>query len=54
MTDDIKDVYVFTKKIGSGNFGTVRLAHPKNNPNKVFAIKTIPRDKIEDELELLE
>lgn len=42
------------KLIGSGNFGTVRLAHPYSNPNKIFAIKSIPREKIEDELELLD
>lgn len=42
------------KLIGSGNFGTVRLASPHTNPQKIFAIKSIPREKIEDELELLE
>ena len=47
-------MYIFRKKIGSGNFGTVRLASPKTNPDKIFAVKTIPREKIEDELELLE
>jgi hypothetical protein len=36
--------------IGSGNFGTVRLAEPKSNPHKVVAIKSIPREKVEDEI----
>ena len=53
-TDNIKDIYKMGKLIGSGNFGTVRLASPHSNPHKVFAIKSIPREKIEDELELLE
>ena len=44
VVDDIKEVYVFIKKLGSGSFGTVRLAHPRNNPNKLFAIKSILRD----------
>ena len=54
VTDNIKDVYSFKKKIGAGNFGTVRLASPKTNPEKIFAVKTIPRERIEDDLELLE
>lgn len=54
MTDNIKDIYDIKKLIGSGNFGTVRLATPKSNPNKIFALKTIPREKIENEIDLLE
>ena len=38
------------KLIGSGNFGTVRLAAPISNPHKIVAVKSIPREKIEDEI----
>lgn len=53
-TDNIKDIYQLGKPIGSGNFGTVRLASPHSNPNKIFAIKSIPREKIEEDLDQLE
>ena len=35
------------KLLGSGTFGTVRLAYKTNNPEKKFAIKSILREKIE-------
>ena len=35
------------KVVGSGNFGTVRLATPNSNPTKMFAVKSIPRERIE-------
>jgi hypothetical protein len=35
------------KMIGSGNFGTVRLAAPLSNPHKIYAVKSIPREKID-------
>jgi serine/threonine protein kinase len=31
------------KIIGSGNFGTVRLANQISNPLKNYAVKSIPR-----------
>lgn len=43
-----------TKLLGSGNFGTVRLAYPRSNPNKVYAIKSIPRKKVDEEISMLE
>lgn len=52
--EDIKKVYKLTKVIGSGNFGTVRLASPWNNPHKVYAVKSIPREKVEEEISMLE
>ena len=39
------------EKLGSGNFGTVRLASRHGYPQMIFAIKSIPRkrvNKIED------
>jgi calcium-dependent protein kinase len=43
-----------TKLLGSGNFGTVRLASPRSNPKKVYAIKSIPREKVDEEISMLE
>lgn len=54
VKEDIRKVYKMSKIIGSGNFGTVRLAHPHSNPNKVFAVKSIPRDIIDKEIQMLE
>ena len=52
--DNIKSVYKMGKLIGSGNFGSVRLAYPYANPHKTFAIKSIAREKIDKELGMLE
>jgi calcium-dependent protein kinase len=52
--EDIKRVYKMTKLLGTGNFGTVRLASPWSNPKKVYAIKNIPREKVEEEISMLE
>jgi serine/threonine protein kinase len=52
--EDIRLVYDLHKVIGSGNFGTVRLASQPANPGKLYAIKSIPRDKIADEIQMLE
>ena len=43
-----------TKLLGTGNFGTVRLASPLSNPKKVYAIKSIPREVVEEEISMLE
>lgn len=47
-------MYKFEKKLGAGTFGTVRTAYRPFNPNKKYAIKTIKRELIEDEIESLE
>ncbi len=44
--ENIFTVYDLTKKIGSGYFGTVKLGHPKNEPNKIYAIKSIDKFKL--------
>lgn len=54
VKENIRNVYNMHKIIGSGNFGTVRLASPKSNPTKVFAVKSIRREKIEQDIRLLE
>jgi len=55
--DDIKSLFVFDKQIGDGKFGTVYLAHPRNDGDAKVAIKIVPQDsfshRIEKELELL-
>ena len=45
-TDDIRLTYNFVKTIGSGQFGTVRLAARKNDPERFFAIKTIAKNRL--------
>ena len=54
VNEDIRTIYKLGKLIGSGNFGTVRLASSKSNPQKVFAIKSIPREIIDKEIGMLE
>lgn len=55
MKEDIRIVYEMKRIIGTGNFGTVRLASPWSNPSKLYAIKSIPRDKVRgDEILMLE
>ena len=45
--EDVRLIYKFERLIGEGSFGTVRVAHKTNNPDKKFAIKSILREKIE-------
>jgi len=42
--EDIRLVYSFTDRLGSGAFGTVRIAHKTVNPMANFAVKSIPRN----------
>ena len=39
-------VYTFTKRLGQGSYGTVRVAYKTVNPDKFFAIKSIKRETI--------
>ena len=52
--EDIRLIYTMEKVLGCGTFGTVRLAHKANNPDKKFAIKSLPRKKVEADLTLME
>ena len=52
--EDIRLVYTMERILGSGNFGTARLAHKTGNVEKKFAIKSIARKKVEADLNLLE
>jgi len=50
VKEDIRKVYNMTKVIGSGNYGTVRLGSLHTNQSKVFAVKSIPKQRLETEL----
>lgn len=52
--EDIRFVYTMEGILGSGNFGTARLAHKTGNKHKRYAIKSILRKKVEKDLNLLE
>ena len=52
--EDIRLVYTMERILGSGNFGTARLAHKTGHVEKKFAIKSIARKKVEADLNLLE
>lgn len=45
--EDIKKVYKMTKVLGTGNYGTVKLAHQHSNTKKVYAVKSIPCEKVD-------
>lgn len=42
--EDIRLVYTFTRRLGSGSYGTVRIAYKTVNPGKNFAVKSIRRE----------
>ena len=52
--EDIRKVYHIGKEIGSGKYGIVRLAAKKGSEKKKFALKSIPRERINFDVELLE
>ena len=52
--EDIRLIYNIERVLGTGNFGTVRLAYKTGNPNKKFAVKSLPRKTVEADLKLLE
>ena len=52
--EDIRLIYNMECILGTGNFGTVRLAHKASNPDRKFAVKSLPRKKVEVDLTLLE
>jgi serine/threonine protein kinase len=45
--EDIRLVYTFKERLGSGSFGSVRTAYKTRNESKLYAVKSIPRDLIE-------
>eukprot|EP00331_Platyophrya_macrostoma_P008000 CAMPEP_0176415388 /NCGR_PEP_ID=MMETSP0127-20121128/5781_1 /TAXON_ID=938130 /ORGANISM="Platyophrya macrostoma, Strain WH" /LENGTH=460 /DNA_ID=CAMNT_0017795383 /DNA_START=92 /DNA_END=1474 /DNA_ORIENTATION=+ len=51
---NITEVYDFGKVIGSGDFGTVKLASLKGTNSPLFAVKSIPREKVKEDTKLLQ
>ncbi|EGR27894.1 protein kinase domain protein [Ichthyophthirius multifiliis] len=53
--EDINTIYQITEKeLGKGSFGIVKEAYLKINPNKLFAIKKISKDKQKEDLQWLQ
>ena len=52
--EDIRKVYIFDKKeLGKGHFGSVRRAKLQVNQDKMYAVKTINKEKLGGDLYLL-
>ena len=54
IRENVRKVYWIGKRIGSGQFGSVRIASPYKNPKQRFAIKSVPREAKEDYIKQLE
>lgn len=54
IRENIRKVYSIGKWLGSGQFGSVRVASPYTNMKQKFAIKSVPRGVSEDYLRQLE
>lgn len=53
VCDDISKYYNIGKEIGHGKYGIVRLVAKKSFDKKRFALKTIPRDQMHKDVEVL-
>ena len=54
VKEDIRNIYQPTSLLGTGSFGSVRLAHRLSHPKKLYSIKTIPREVVIQDLESIE
>ena len=54
IRENIRNVYKIGKGLGTGQFGTVRVASPYSRPKEKVAIKSVPREASEDYLRQLE
>ena len=52
--EDVSDLYHIGKELGSGRYGIVRLVAKKSYDKKRFALKSIPRERINTAIEMLE
>jgi calcium-dependent protein kinase len=52
--EDVSKVYNIGKEIGYGKYGVVRLVAKKSYEKKRFALKSIPRDKLNADIQQLE
>lgn len=51
--ENITDMYLMGKEIGSGRYGVVRLIAKKSFENKTFAVKSIARESVKTDLMLI-
>jgi hypothetical protein len=54
VIEDVSKVYNIGKEIGHGKYGVVRLVAKKSYDRKRFALKSIPREKMNADVKLLE
>jgi len=54
IKEDIRKIYKIGNCLGTGQFGSVRIGTPYANPEKKFAIKSMPRKANEDYIRQLE
>ena len=54
IRENIRKVYKIGKWVGTGQFGSVRIASPYSNLKEKFAIKSVPREASEDYIRQLE
>jgi calcium-dependent protein kinase len=47
--ENITEAYNFEGRLGEGYYGMVRMASPKNDPNKKYAVKSIDKTKLKPE-----
>lgn len=52
-TANINDIYELDRVLGYGDFGSVRLATLKGTTSPQFAVKSIPKDKLQGNMKLL-
>ena len=52
--EDISKTYKIGKELGSGNYGSVRLIAKRTFKKKHFALKSIHRDRISSDIDMLE
>lgn len=53
-TENINNIYLVGKEMGSGKFGVVKMAAKKSFQNQKFALKSISRDRINTDVQMLE
>lgn len=53
-SEDIRNIYIFDKKeIGRGHFGSVRRAKLITDPRRNYAVKTIPKKMLKQDINML-
>jgi calcium-dependent protein kinase len=52
--EDIKKTYKIKKELGTGNYGSVRIIAKRSFMKKRFAMKSIHRDRITNDIKLIE